>query len=90
MSRTKGLNSDQRHERDEYITPAWCVERFLEKYQLSDDAQFVLDPCASRGELLRTVKRLLPHIWVAGVEINPDCMPDLEKEIGRASCRERV
>ena len=72
MSRTKGLDSAIRHPHDEYITPPWCVKRFLEKYELPRNRLF-FDPCASRGELLSAVHALRPDLFLYGVEINPDC-----------------
>jgi len=70
MSTTKGLNSDVRHSNDEYITPTWSIRRFLEAYPIPTDVM-LFDPCAARGELIATVKTVLPNKWLAA-EINPN------------------
>lgn len=81
MSRTKGVNSAVRHKHDEYITAPWCVKRFMEKYPIPQ-GQTILDPCASRGELLVEIKRLRPDLTVAGIEINPERAEALSTAIG--------
>lgn len=85
MSRTKGPQSAERHEHDEYITPAWCIERFLERYSFPTGTKYILDPFASRGELLVTVQRILPDVTVSGIEINPTCELGLSCAIGSHS-----
>jgi hypothetical protein len=81
MSRTKGINSEIRHPLDEYITPPWCVERLFEAYPLPPGL-LLCDPCASRGELLSTVRALRPDLRLMGVEINPECAPQLVSVCG--------
>ena len=76
MSRTKGLDSEIRHPHDEYITPPWCVKRLLEKYELPASATLI-DPCASRGELLATACAIRPDLTPYGIEINPLCAAEL-------------
>jgi 16S rRNA A1518/A1519 N6-dimethyltransferase RsmA/KsgA/DIM1 with predicted DNA glycosylase/AP lyase activity len=81
MSRTKGVDSEIRHVHDEYITPPWCVRRLLEKYTLRP-GQIILDPCASRGELLLEVKMNRPDLVLAGIEINSTCAISLAQVVG--------
>lgn len=77
--------SDVRREQDCYVTPNWCVRRFLEVYHPPGGVW--LDPCAARGELLSVVKEMRPEVCVLGIEIRPECLPDLLKVTnGRASC----
>jgi len=61
-----------RQEFDNYPTPAWCVERFLEAVELPGDCW--LEPCAGDGAIVDAVKKYrrentlyAPEIlWVAG------------------------
>ena len=80
MSASKGPNSAVRHSNDEYITPSWAVRRFLEAYSIPPTAM-LFDPCAARGELIETVKSLLPNRWLA-TEINPNHAEALAKVTG--------
>jgi hypothetical protein len=82
MSRTHGINSVERHEHDEYITGAWCIQRLFEKYQLPEKVLYVLDPCASRGELLSIVEKLVSGISLFGYEINEACAEGLKSVVG--------
>jgi hypothetical protein len=69
----------ERRENDHYVTPAWSICRFLEKYRppIYPDAHFILDPCAARGELIEVAKPFFPHAQWAGCEIDRRFEDDL-------------
>jgi hypothetical protein len=72
--------SDVRHEHDTYLTPDWCVKRFLDVYRIPSGT--VLDPCAAGGELLSVVREMRPDCTPVGIELRPECLPDLKKVCG--------
>jgi hypothetical protein len=85
MSRTKGVNSAERHERDEYITPPWCAKRFVEKYGIRiPQGTLCYDPCAAKGELIQTVRSVRPDLRWFGTEINPNHAEALAAVVGTA------
>jgi hypothetical protein len=68
--------SDVRRSNDTYITPAWCVRRFLEAYMPPEGGSW-LDPCAASGELLTTVREIYPAADLTAVEVREECEEDL-------------
>jgi hypothetical protein len=72
--------SDVRHEHDTYLTPNWCTRRFLEAYRIPSGT--ILDPCAASGGLLSVVREMRPDCTPVGIELRPECLPDLKKVCG--------
>jgi len=63
-----------RHPADFYATPAWCVERLLERLHLRGGAW--LEPGAGEGNLIRAVNR--DDIRWTALELREECRPHLE------------
>ena len=59
---------------DFYATPAWCVERLLEKLQLPGGNW--LEPGAGEGNLIKAVRR--NDIRWTALELREECRPRLE------------
>lgn len=74
--------SDVRLEDDAYVTPAWCVHRFLDRVQIPHAAGLVwMDPCAGEGAIIQAVEGWRgvgnkPGVWVAA-EKREECREPL-------------
>lgn len=81
----------ERIESDLYETPAWCVQRFLERYDPPSGVW--LDPCAGKGAIIKAANHVRWEIiinskheghdfqWVTA-EILPECRESLEDIVG--------
>lgn len=55
---------------DLYETPAWCTEAILPF--VLPTSNWVLEPAAGRGAILRVFRALAPAVPIEGIEINAD------------------
>lgn len=80
-------HSNCRRERDDYPTPAWCVDRLLEAVALPDGRW--LEPAAGDGGIIdavnawRAVARKQPIAWEA-CDVNPAFQETLSRKSDRA------
>lgn len=77
MSSTKRGSS--RASLDVYPTPAWCVQRLLERVDLPGEEW--LDPCAGDGAIVRAVRACRHDVKWTAVEIREDCRHLLRREV---------
>jgi hypothetical protein len=76
----------ERRANDHYVTPESSIRRFLELYQPplpKDRIGFALDPCAARGELIKTARPLLPGTLWAACEIDSSFESSLVEVVGK-------
>lgn len=68
---------------DAYYTPAWCVERLLERVRLPGGRW--LDPAAGEGAIVRAVNALRTDVRWSAVELREECAPPLRALVGPGS-----
>ncbi len=61
----------QRHDRDFYPTPAWCVHALLKKVQLPGGRW--LEPCVGDGAIVRAVNAVRDDVQWVTCDIRPEC-----------------
>lgn len=62
---------------DFFKTPAWCIDRLLDRLELPDGIW--LEPSAGDGAIIETVnRRMKPKMWHA-MDVREECFAPLEK-----------
>lgn len=67
----KGRGEHRGGDVDYYPTPAWCVDRLLERHgdELFGQARLALEPTVGDGAIVRACERWAPHLSWTGVEL---------------------